>query len=105
MYIQIPRPRKFVFDNGSEFKQDFTPLINYFDIKPVLTTNKKPQAKALMERVHQLILNIIVAKYIYNKVFDHIYPWGETLASISWAIRSYYLCTMVTTPGQDVFGR
>ena len=78
-------------------------MINYFDIKPVLTTNKKPQAKALMERVHQLILNIIVAKYIYNKVFDHIYPWGETLASISWAIRASCHYTLMAKPGQAVF--
>ena len=32
-----PRPRKVVFDNGSEFKQDFTPLLKDFNIKPVLT--------------------------------------------------------------------
>ena len=36
-----------------------------------------------MERVHQVILNMIVTKDIDNKVFDHIDPWGETLESIA----------------------
>ena len=35
--FRYPRPRKVFFGNGSEFKQDFTPLLNDFGIKPVLT--------------------------------------------------------------------
>ena len=34
---RYPHQRKIVFDNSSEFKQDFTPLLKEFDIKPVLT--------------------------------------------------------------------
>ena len=70
------RPRKVVFDNGSEFKQDFTPLQNYFDTKPFLKKVKNPQANALVERVHKVILNMLVTKYSDNKVFKHIDPWG-----------------------------
>ena len=44
-------------------------------------------------------------KYIDNKVFDHIDPWGETLASIAWVIRASYPRAIVSTPGQAVFGR
>ena len=56
-----------------------------------------------MERVHQVILNMLVAKYLDNKVFGHIYPWGETLASISWAIRASCHYTLMAKPGQAVF--
>ena len=35
-------PLKFVFDNGSEFKRDFTHLLKDFNIKPVLTPIKNP---------------------------------------------------------------
>ena len=80
-----PLPHKVVFDNGYEFKRYFTTLIRDFNIKPVLTTVKNPQANAPVERVHQVILNTLVTKDIDNKVFDHIYPWGETLAYIAWA--------------------
>ena len=48
---------------------------------------------------------MLVIKDLYNKVFDHIDPWGETLADIAWEIRASYHCTIMETPGQDVFGR
>ena len=87
---RYPRPRKVVFDNGSEFKRDFTPFLKDLDIKPILTKIKNPQDNAPVERVHQVILNMIVAKDIDDKIFDNIYPWGETLASIAWAIIASY---------------
>ena len=71
---RYPCPRKVMFDKGSEFKQDFTPLLNYFDIKPVLTTIKNPQANDLVERLQQVILNMLVTKDLDNKIFNHIYP-------------------------------
>ena len=41
--------------------------VTFFDIKPVLTSVKNPQANALVERVHQVILNMLVTKYIDKK--------------------------------------
>ena len=38
---RYPRPLKVVFDNGSEFKQEFTTLIKYFGIKAIIN-NQKP---------------------------------------------------------------
>ena len=58
-----------------------------------------------MERVHQVILNMLVTNNIDKKVFVYIDPWGETLASIAWAIRASYYRTILSTPGQAVFGR
>ena len=94
-----------MFDNVSEFKQDFTTLLKDFDIKPVFTLVRNPQANAPVERAHQVILNMPFTKDLDNKVFDYIYPWGETLASIAWAIRASYRCTIMSTPGQAVFVR
>ena len=72
-----------MFANISEFKGDFTPLLMNFDIISILTTIKNPQANALMERVHKVILNMLVTKDIDIRVFNHIYPWGENLAYIA----------------------
>ena len=47
---------KVVFDNGSEFKRYFNPLLKDFDIKTVLISVKKPQDNAPVERLHQVIL-------------------------------------------------
>ena len=40
------KSHKAVFGNGYEFKLDLTPLLKEFNIKPVLTIVKKPQAIA-----------------------------------------------------------
>ena len=54
--------RQVLFNNRSELKRYFTPLIKDFDIKPVLTSVKKTQANALVERLHQVILNMLITK-------------------------------------------
>ena len=102
---RYPRPKKIVFDNGYDFKQDLNPLLKDFNIKAVLTTVKKPQANYMVERIHQVILNMIVTKDIDKKVFDHIDQWGENLAFIALAIRASYHHNIMATPGQAIFGR
>jgi Integrase core domain. len=69
MAIKNPRPVEVVYDNGSEFKKDFQPLIKDFDIKPKCTTVENPQANAPVERVHQVIHNMIRTKDLSNRVF------------------------------------
>ena len=78
-------------------------MINNFDIKPVLTTIKIPEANAPVERVHQVILNVLVTKDLSKKVFDYKYLWGETLAYIAWSIMSSYHRTIHNAPVQFVF--
>jgi hypothetical protein len=74
---------------GSEFKKDFQPLIEDFDIKPKCMTMKNLQVNAPVEQVHQVIHNTIhTNKNLGNCVFDYIDPWGEILSSIAWAIHA-----------------
>ena len=61
-----------LLDNIYEFKQDFTPLLDNYYIKPVITKIKNAQANAPVERMHQVILNMIVAKDLSQKVFEYI---------------------------------
>ena len=102
---RYPRPHKVVFDNGSEFKRDFEPLLADFDIVPQCTTVENPQANAPVERVHQVIHNMLVTKELDKHLFDYINPWGEFLSSIAWAIRTSYNSSTQATPAQLVFGR
>ena len=104
IYI-YPRSRKFVFDNGSEFKLYFTPVLKDYDLKPVYMTLKNPQDNDLVERVHQVIYYMLIHKDIDNKLFDYIQIWGEALAFIAWAIRYYNHRNIGDTPGQAVFVR
>ena len=80
-------------------------MIKNFDIKLILMSIKQQQVNDTVDRVHQVILNRIVIKYIDNKVFDHIDPWVETLVYIAWTTRASYHHTIMAMPGQVVFGR
>jgi hypothetical protein len=84
---RYPRPKQVVFHNGSEFKRDFIPLLKDFDIKPVLTSIKNPQATAPVERIHQVLGHMFLTKDLNSLIFDYIDPWGEILSSIAWAVR------------------
>ena len=98
-------PRKVVFDNWSDFRQEFTTFIKEFDIELILTTIKNPQDNDPVKQLHQITLNIIVTKYLSNKVFDYIDPWGEKLAYIAWVIWVSHHRIIQDTPGQAVFVR
>ena len=93
-----------MFDKGYKFKQDSTTLLKDFDIKNVLTPAKNSQTNVLVERLHQVILNMLVTKDIDNRVFDYIDQWDENLATISCSIRASYHRTVMVTPGQAFFG-
>ena len=80
-------------------------MLKDLDIKPVLTPVKNPQANYLVDRLQQIIMNMLVTKDIDNKVFDSIDSWGENLASMEWAMRDSYYPTIKATLDQPVFGR
>ena len=102
---RYPRPQKVIFDNGNEFKKDFLPLLKDFAIKPTPTTIKNPQANAILERVHQVLGDMLHTKNLQSYDFDDIDPWGELLASVAWAIRSTHHTTLQASPAQLVFSR
>jgi hypothetical protein len=63
----------------------------------------KPQANAILERVHQTIGNI---NRTYSKEnLDEENPWGGILAAMIFAVRATYHTTMQATLMQLDFGR
>ena len=102
---RYPRPKKVIFDNGSEFKKDFVPLLKDWSIKPQCTTIKNPQSNSPVERIHQVLRHMFLTKNLRAQTFDYIDPFGSILASIAWAVRAVYNSATDTTPDQLVFGR
>ena len=102
---RYPRPRKVLYDNGSEFKKNFQPLLVDLAIKPTCTSIKNPQANAILERIHQVVGNMLKTKDLKNHIFDPLDKWGQILASVAFAVRCSYHSTLKGTPGQLVFGR
>ena len=102
---RYPRPREVICDNGSEFKLHFMTLLKDFDIKPKPTTVENPQGNSPVERIHQVVQDMIKTKELDTFIFDYIDPWAEVLSSVAWAIRASYHSTLQSTPSQLVFGR
>ncbi len=102
---RYPRPRRVIFDNGSEFKKDFVPLLKDWSIKPKATTIKNPQSNSPVERIHQVIHHMFTTKNLSEQTFDYIDPFGHILASIAWAVQASYNSATDATPAQLVFGR
>ena len=102
---RYPRPKTVVFDNGSEFKKDFVPLLKDFSIKPKCTTVKNPQANSPVERIHQVLRHMLLTKNLIEETLDYVDPFGSILSSVAWAVRSSYNNTTNATPAQLVFGR
>jgi hypothetical protein len=102
---RYPRPQYIVFDNGGEFKNLFLEMIENFGIKAKPTTHYNPQANSILERVHQVLANMLRTQQLDDTHSAVDLPWDDCLASAAWAIRSTYHTTLGATPGQLVFGR
>ena len=68
--------QKVLFDNGSEFKWDFNPLLKYSDTEPVCTTVNNLQANVPEKWVHQVIYSMLVTKDLDKKTYLTIYLYG-----------------------------
>ncbi len=105
-FSRYPRPKRCIFDNGSEFLgKDFQEMLESYDVKTVPTTVKNPQAN-YVERVHQTLGNMIRTYELDTEhEFDYDDPWSGILANCAWAIRSTAHTVMDATPAQLIFGR
>jgi len=58
-FSRYPRCQHIIYDNGSEFKLHFEALCDSYGIKRKPTSVKNPQANAILERVHQVIMTML----------------------------------------------
>lgn len=102
---RYPRPTKIIFDNGNEFKKDFKFIFDDYGVKCRITTIKNPQANSILERVHQVIGNMLRTKNLVELDFSFEDTWPNVLASVAFAIRSTHHSTLGAAPAQLVYGR
>ena len=104
---RYPWPTQITFDRGSEFiGQDFQKMIKEdYAVKAKPITVRNPQANAIVERVHQVIGNIIRTFELESNYLDEDDPWKGILSATAFAVRSTFHTTLRNTPGQLVFGR
>jgi len=106
-FSRYPWPTIVTYDRGSEFiGKDFQKMIkNDYGIKGKPITVRNPQANAIVERVHQVIGNIIRTFELEDNYLDEEDPWKGILSATAFAVRSTFHTTLNQSPGQLVFGR
>ena len=106
-FCRYPWPTQVTFDRGSEFiGKDFQKMIKEdYGIKARPITVRNPQANAIVERIHQVIGNIIRTFELEDNYLDEDDPWKGILSATAFAVRSTFHTTLQQTPGQLVFGR
>ena len=76
---------------------------NDYGLKRKPLTTRNPQSNAIIERIHQNILNIIRTFDVSNIVNND--PWSGILSETMFAVRATYHTTLQASPMQLVFGR
>ena len=102
---RYPRPQYIGFDGGSENKALFRQMIANYGLTPKPITTHNPQSNSIIERIHLVLMDMIRTMELEEEELDDENPFGETLSSIAYAIRSTYHTTLESTPTQLVFGR
>ena len=102
---RYPRCLYIIYDNGSEFKLHFEHLCESYGIKRKPTTVKNPQANAILERVHQVLGQMLRTSEL--DMADSVSPDDVDvfLDNAAWAIRSTYHTVLKASPGAAIFGR
>jgi hypothetical protein len=102
---RYPRCCYIIYDNGSEIKLNFECLCETHGIKRKPTTIKNPQANAILERLHQVLGQMLRTSEL--NMAETITPDDVDgfLDNTAWAICSTYHTTLKASPGVVIFGR
>lgn len=74
-------------------------------VKSKPTRIKNPQANAILEKIHQVVMTMVCTSEI--NMADAVAPRDidTILTNVSWAIRSTYHTVLNASPGAAIFGR
>ena len=105
--VQYPWPAVITYYQGGEFLgHEFkNSLIQYeYGIETRPASPGNPQANATIERMHQVLGNLVCTYNLQETYVDDAEPWMAILAAAAFAVRSMYHRTKQKSPGQLVFG-
>ena len=71
--------------------------------KPSLPVNQ--QANEIIERLHQVLRNLVRTYNLQETYVEESDPWIRILTTAPFAVRSMYQTTKGQIPGQIIFGR
>ncbi len=93
-----------IYNNGSEFELPFEYLCESYGIKRKPTTVKTPQANGILERVHQVLGQMLCTAELY--MANSVTPDDVDvfLDNAAWAICFTYHMVLKASPGAAFFG-
>jgi hypothetical protein len=94
-----------IYDNGSKFKLNFECLCITYGIKHEPTMVKNPQAIAILERLHQVLAQMLCTAELDMVKTVTPNDVNVFLNNAAWAIRSTYHTVLKASPGMAIFGR
>ena len=71
--------------------------------KPITVRNS--QANAIVERIHQVIANMVRSFQLENTYMDATNPWKGITSTVAFAVRTTIHTKTQSIPAQLVFGR
>jgi hypothetical protein len=101
---RYPRCCYIIYNNGSEFKLNFEYLCETYGIKRKPTTIKNPQANAILERLHQVLGQMLCTSTLDMAEIITTDDIDVFLDNVAWAICSTYHTILKTSPGAVIFG-
>jgi hypothetical protein len=103
-FSRYPRCCYIIYNNGSEFKLNFEYLCITYGIKRKPTRIKNPQANAILERLHQVLAQMLRTSKL--DMAETITPNDINifLDNAAWAIHSTYHTVLKASPGAAIFG-
>ena len=104
-FSRYPRSQYIIYDNGSEFKLHFETLCDSYGLKRKPTSDRNPQANAILERVHQTIMAMLRTAELDMTDTVSESDIADFLTNAAWAVRSTYHTVLKTSPGAAIFGR
>ncbi len=104
-FRRYPRWCYLIYDDGSKFKLHFRAPCDLYGIKRKPTSVKNPRAKAILERIHAVVMNMLRAADI--DMANSVKPSDINvfLSDAAWAIYSTYHMVLQATPGTAIFGQ
>jgi hypothetical protein len=93
-----------IYNNGSEFKLNFEYLCVTYGIKRKPTTIKNPQANAILECLHQVLVQVLCTSKLDMAKTIILNEVNVILDNAAWAIRSTYHTVLKASPGAAIFG-
>lgn len=100
-----PRAVSITCNTGSEFKLFFENLCESFQLKHKPTTIKNPQANIILERIHQVVTNMMRTSNLDMQETCTPDMIDDFIANVGWAICSTHHTVLGTTLGAEMFSQ